>query len=199
MTLIVILICAYHVMLVGEFFLPTGGTMGIAAVVCFASAIAFAFSYGLTTGVVVTALLFTSTPLVLSAMVKVWPHTPIGRRILNRRPGQLTDVKTPRHTRDGKEIAELVGQAGIAKTDLLPSGLVVVNGQKFDALTSGPPIDAGSTIVVTEVVAGRIHVRLGTESTAMPVGSKGNENEPSSNVALSPPALEQSLESLEDE
>ena len=123
-------------------------------------------------------------------MIRVWPHTPIGRRMLNRRPGQQADSAPMRTASDGTPMSELVGHFGTAKNDLLPSGMVVIDGKKIDAMSTGMPIDAGTTVIVTSTDAGRVHVRAVTDE------DRSDENEA---TPQSPASLEESLESFDVE
>lgn len=189
MTIAILLLVAFYLFLTAEFFLPTGGLMGVAAAAAVISAMVIAFSNSLAFGLTLLFVVLISTPILLTSLVRVWPHTPIGRRMLNRRPGQ-TDHRGPsRRTRSGVAIDDLIGRRGLAKTDLLPSGLIVIDDQKLDAVSIGMPIDAGSTVTVTSVDGGKIHVRSITDDEL------DAEAANDSNVQ-SPAALEQSLEDL---
>jgi membrane-bound ClpP family serine protease len=87
-------------------------------------------------------------------------------------------------------MSELVGHFGTAKNDLLPSGMVVIDGKKIDAISTGMPIDAGTTVIVTNTDAGRVHVRAATDE------DRPDENQP---MPMSPASLEKSLESFDIE
>jgi len=47
---------------------------------------------------------------------------------------------------------------GTARTKMLPSGIVLINGKKYDALSDGLPIDEGQPIRVVAVKNNRIIV-----------------------------------------
>jgi membrane-bound ClpP family serine protease len=53
----------------------------------------------------------------------------------------------------------MVGKTGIAKTLMLPSGAVLVEGFTVDALSEGIPIDPGQRVRVIEVRGNRVVVR----------------------------------------
>ncbi|MGB7326917.1 MAG: NfeD family protein, partial [Rubripirellula sp.] len=177
------LLFAFYLLLIGEFLLPTGGSLGFGAAVALVSMLVISFSHSVMAGVVMSVIVLFSTPLLVIGLVKVWPHTPIGRRILNRRPGQTVATAPQRTTTGGTKLDDLVGQIGIAKSPLLPSGRVVIGGDKIDASSTGMPIDAGSAVVVVRVLAGRVQVRLATDDDLA-------ANDP---TPKSPPSLEQSL------
>ena len=58
------------------------------------------------------------------------------------------------HLRDG-----MVGKRGVAKTDLLPSGDVRIEGRIYDAVSRGMAIDKGQAVIVVEVDTQRLIVR----------------------------------------
>ncbi len=184
------LLIAFYLVLIAEFFLPTGGFLGAVAVAILVAAVLIAFSHGAPAGIVVIMFVLVTTPLFLIGMIRVWPHTPIGRRMLNRRPGQQADSTPMRTASDGTPMGELVGHLGTAKNDLLPSGMVVIDGRKIDAISTGMPIDAGTTVIVTNTDAGRVHVRAVTDE------DRAHQGEP---PPQSPASLEKSLESFDIE
>jgi len=149
----------FFVCLILEFFVPSAGLIGVAAFVAAVVAILSAFGHSVFAGSVVSSIVVVSTPAILYFMIRMWPHTPIGRRILNRKPGQRFDRKE-QTLRDGTPMVDLIGQVGVAVTDLLPSGRVLIEGRKLDAVSIGMPIDAGSDVVVTKIVARKIQVRI---------------------------------------
>lgn len=186
-----LLLLAFYLMLAAEFCLPTGGLAGFGAAAAFISALVISFSHSVNAGVVMLATLFVTTPLVMSSLIRIYPRTPIGRRILNRYPGQAQTPEPVRVTSTGRPLTELVGRVGVAKSNLLPSGLVVVDGDKVDAFSAGMPIDAGDRIVVVSVTAGHVQVRPAADQEVAGVDADA--------APMSPAALEQSLESLDFE
>lgn len=186
------LLALFYLLIVGEFFLPTGGFLGVCSVAAIAAAIGIAFSHSFVAGVSVVMFVIVTTPMVILGLLKVWPHTPIGRRMLNRRPGQVADAPPKKTTTRGTPLDELVGRIGTAKTDLLPSGQIIVDGEKIDAVSMGMPIDKGTQVMVHAADAGRVKVRaaLAEEITA----SSGVEV-----IPQSPKSLEESLESFDVE
>lgn len=185
----IVLLLLFYLFIVGEFFLPTGGLLGAAATVSVLAAIVIAFTHSMTAGFTVVFFVAATTPALFMFMIRLWPHTAIGRRVLNRKPGETTSGSLERTMADGTPISELVGQIGVAKTDLLPSGMVRINSQKIDAVSTGMPVDIGTMVVVTKVHAGKIHVRPALE----------HELQEPSNVPESPASLEKPLESFDIE
>ena len=60
----------------------------------------------------------------------------------------------------------MVGKVGQAKSLMMPSGAVEIEGRVIDALSEGLPIEAGSRVKVVEVRGSRVVVRPTTEATS---------------------------------
>jgi hypothetical protein len=99
-------------------------------------------------------------PLSIAATVRWWPHTPIGKMMLIQPPQSADEVlpETPAY----RGLKDLVGKHGHAKGLMLPSGLVVVEGKTYDAVSEGMPIEANQPIVVVSVSTQRLVVRPDT-------------------------------------
>jgi len=138
-----------------EMFIPSGGLLGFLALVTVVGSIAVAFMSGPGAGLAFVVLTVILLPVVIGLALRWWPYTPLGRRLLLRAPSE-DDV------RDEDSLAErlktLVGATGRAKTKMLPSGAVVVDGQTISAVSRGMPIDAGQLIRIVEVKGNRVVV-----------------------------------------
>jgi len=157
MTLIhtTLLLVLFFVLLVLELFLPSGGLLGIAAAAALVAAIVTGFLHSLVAGsatLVITAVL---VPIFVSIGLRVWPRTPIGRRILT-----LDTVANEARETDSRTLREvIIGKIGVTKTNLLPSGLVEIEGVRMDAISIGVAIDKGQPIEVVDISSGKIRVR----------------------------------------
>ncbi|MEK6608050.1 MAG: NfeD family protein, partial [Myxococcota bacterium] len=87
------------------------------------------------------------------AAARVLPRTPIGRRLV------LAAASTGRAST--LEADPLLAQDGVAATDLRPGGMVLVGGQRLDAVSDGPFIEKGTAIKVLRVEGGHVVVRRG--------------------------------------
>jgi len=56
-------------------------------------------------------------------------------------------------------IERVTGRVGVAKTDIAPRGVVLVNGEDWDALADAPPIASGERVTVVSVEGLTLHVR----------------------------------------
>jgi membrane-bound ClpP family serine protease len=148
----VVLLVIGCALLVLEVFIPSGGIFGFLATVAVIGSLVMAFRRDSTTGVSFMALAAIAVPLVVGLAFKYWPMTPMGRAFLGELPSE-DDVK-PEDPRRG-----LVGRVGIAKSKMLPSGSVLIDGQLIDAVSQGLAIDPGEPVVVVEVRGNRVMVR----------------------------------------
>ena len=183
----ILLLLIFYIVLIGEFLLPTGGILGAIAFASFVGSVVFAFKFSTLAGICVTSFIVITTPVFIVFLIRIWPYTPVGRRMLNVRPGETADL--PRKTTSkGTPLDDLIGQHGVAKNNLLPSGMILVNGENIDAVSTGMPIDSGTPIIITKVDTGHLYVRALTSAEL----TSQNPSAPTS-----PPLLEDSLESFD--
>jgi membrane-bound ClpP family serine protease len=188
----ILILGLFYLLLLVEFFVPSGGVIGVAAALAAIAAIVTAFLHSMTAGVTIFMLVTVTTPIIIGLMVHVWPNTAIGQKILNRKLGQVTvSTMCDRRLPNGNPLASIVNQVGIAVTDLLPAGLIQVDGQRLNAVSIGVPIDAGSHIIVTQIQAGKIQVRPALSTEVSPP-----ESEEVNAPASSPDLLDADLNDL---
>lgn len=168
-----------------EVFVPSGGVLGLLSITALVSSISLAFYHkGIEVGLIFLAVAAVMVPTALALAFRYWPQTPMGRRLLLDVPrGDELLPDTP----ERRTLRQLVGKLGVAKTLMLPSGAVVVDGRTIDALSEGMPIEAGQQVRVIEVRGHRVVVRP----------AEGEQPSPSDDV-LSRPIESLGLDSLED-
>lgn len=141
---------------IAELFVPSAGILGIVAGVLIVSAIVVGFIDSLASGAMILFLTVFALPLLLVFMVNIWPHTPLGKRIL------IGEIKPedvlPNSSHYKKRNDSLIGRVGVAKTKMLPSGIVIIDDEKYDAISQGFAIEAGDTIKVSDVREHRLYV-----------------------------------------
>ena len=167
-----------------EVFIPSGGLLGFFSAVSIIASIVMAFRHDTTMGLGFIVLTLLAVPVTLAVAFKVWPHTPMGKAFLGvlKSSAERSPVETRR---------ELVGKLGIAKSKMLPSGAVQIDGQYFDAVTQGGAIDKGQAVVVVEVQGNRVVVRPADEAEAPRLAKDPQD-------VFSTPIEELGIESLED-
>lgn len=155
--------------LVLEMFIPSGGLLGVLAVLSIVAAIALAFMSGPVAGLVMTITVTLLIPIMLALAVRYWPETPLGRVILLRRPTGADEVLP--QTEGYRTINALVGKRGVAKSLMLPSGVVLVEGKTYDAVSNGLPIDPGQNVRVIGIDTQRLIVRVDDEPFREPISA----------------------------
>jgi membrane-bound ClpP family serine protease len=174
--------------LVLEMFIPSGGLLGVMAALSIIAAIVLAFLHGPLAGLAMTLTVTFMIPIMLAIAVKYWPETPLGRVILLRRPHGAEEVLP--QTEAYRTINSLVGKRGVAKSVMLPSGVVNVDGKTYDAVSNGLPIEPGQKIRVIGVDTQRLVVRVDDEPFKEPVESAES--------AAPAPLVESPLPGIED-
>ena len=103
LTWLILLVLLGVVFILLELLVPSGGVLSFIAAVCLAGAIFAGYYYfGPATGTGVLALEAILVPVVIVVAIRVWPYTPIGRRVLNRppgRPSELGEAESAQHLR----------------------------------------------------------------------------------------------------
>ncbi len=142
-----------------EVFIPSGGILSFFSVVAIVASVVMAFRRDATTGLSFVVLTLVAVPSTLGLAFKYWPYTPMGKAFL----GELksNEELKPQDTR-----RDLVGKIGVAKSKMLPSGSVQIDGKYIDAISQGGAIDLGQAIVVVEVRANRVVVRAADQDEA---------------------------------
>jgi membrane-bound ClpP family serine protease len=182
----ILLLVVGLVFLVLEFFIPSGGSLAVLCALSLLGAIVVGFMAGPWTGLTILVVESLVVPAALMAAVKWWPETPIGRMILIQRPKSPDDVLPD--TEGYRGLKDLIGKRGTARGTMLPSGIVVVNGKPYDAVSEGTPIEAGQTVLVVSVSTQRLVVRPDTTIRAELV-----ESAPSATSVISGDPLAQQI------
>lgn len=199
----ILLVIAFYALVGLEFFLPTGGTAGIAAVIAIVAAIVISLEYGIYWAVGILLVTTLTTPPLIIALIRVWPRTIIGRRILNKRdddPPVQTSVAT---TRRGTPLDSLIGRRGVAVSHLLPAGMVKIDGERINAVSVGLPINQDDRIIVVGLENRHLQVRLTKEPPEdhheidpSTIHTAGDVNSADTPANQSPRALEFDLDRL---
>lgn len=130
-----------------EIFIPSAGIIGLIAVAALTYSLFSLFSSGYV-ALGVFLVLFTVAYLIVTFL---W-----GVRRLELR----TSLRDTNSTgKDVEAATEFIGQQGMATSDLRPAGIATVGGQRFQVVTGGTFIQAGTPIIVVSTTGNRIVVR----------------------------------------
>ncbi len=151
------LLLATGLLLLGaEVYVP-GGVLGVIGAAALVGAMGVSFSaFGPQAGFAVAVLIIVASGVFLLLWVRFFPHTAMGKK--------MTLSKTGKDFKSTSGHAALLNQPGVAITDLRPSGLAEIGGQRVDVLADGVYIPAKARLVVIAVEGARILVREQTSA-----------------------------------
>lgn len=147
------------VILVIELFVPSGGMLGITAAVVAVAGVVCLWRYDTTAGISGTLAVLVLGPLAFSFMLKIWPHTPMGRRLINAPTEEEQMAQRQIEEQEKTKRLALVGKEGTALTDLRPVGLVEIAGHRYEVLSETHFIPTASKVRVTHADLAQIKVR----------------------------------------
>ncbi len=141
---VVILLVVGLAVMVLEVFLPSGGILGFLSLTALVAGVATAFlELGSTAGLIVLAATTIIVPIVLALAFRWFPETPLGRRVLPPPPDPADVVPSAARRR---QLDRLVGRHGRAVTEMLPWGVVEIEGVRLEALSEGGPIERDGAV-----------------------------------------------------
>ena len=133
-----------------EVFIPSGGLIGMIAVVLAICGIVLMARVDSTAATITAILAIAALPVLFALAIKLWPDSPVGRIMtLRTRQQRMTDAEA--EPPGATASAQLVGQTGQALTDLRPVGTCRISDQRLECLASRGVIEAGSNIRVIAV------------------------------------------------
>jgi membrane-bound serine protease (ClpP class) len=140
-----------------EMFIPSAGILTFLAAAAVITSVVIVFVYEpIWIATLFLAAVTLLVPTLAAFLVKWWPRTPIGRRILNLPPmGEQHDSESDREN----QLAGLVGQTGWSQSKMLPSGVIQIAGRNYDAISEGLPIERGQMVEVIQVRRNMLVVR----------------------------------------
>jgi membrane-bound serine protease (ClpP class) len=145
-----------------EVFIPSGGVLGFLSITSLVAGVILAFYHrGAEVGFLFLTVTAVALPVTLMMAFRWWPKTPMGRRILLDVP---TSEEVLPDSPERRWLRQMVGRVGVAKSLMLPSGAIEVDGHTIDALTEGTPIEAGQRVRVIAVRGNRVLVRVADEA-----------------------------------
>jgi membrane-bound ClpP family serine protease len=170
-----------------DLMIPSGGVL-VGLTACFAfAAVVVAFRHSMSSGVWMLIATLGSVPLMLWLFIEVWPRTPLGKRMINT-PEPSGDFVWSDAAKVGN-VQSLVGSIGIAMNEMIPSGLVQIGEQSFEAFSESGPIEAGKSVRVVRLDVGRLVVVAVRET-------KPSDAPMSEGTGLDRPISDLNLESL---
>lgn len=149
MALIITLLAVGAILLFLEILLP-GLIAGIIGLICLMAAVILGYrDFGYQTGSVILAVALLGLVMGVWWWLKFFPESRLGKRFISQSATGELGVAKP----------ELLNGTGVALSQLRPSGIATINGQRVDVVTEGGLIERGTAIKVVAVEGARIVVR----------------------------------------
>ena len=149
-------------LLIAEVFIPSYGMLSVLSIVAFVVGITMIFRApeseggGTTAGLLTLIAMFILIPIITFLGLRLWPRTPMGKRLMLHEPTEDTSMASlPEY----RELEQLKGQIGKTVTPHRPSGVTLLQGRDVDTKTEGIFLEAGEWVRVIDVRAGQVTVR----------------------------------------
>ena len=160
-----------------EIFIPTAGMIGILCAICAIASIVAFFQYSASAGGFAILVYLIATPFLIVYGVKLWSHTPIGRRLIlggtdtvdgRGLDEQEVEARVESQAASSKAAEEaMIGRMATTSTPLRPVGIIRYEGRRLEALAEAGVIEEGVEVEIISVVDNQIKVRrLSTHETS---------------------------------
>jgi len=132
-----LLFIAGVILMVAEVLLPTHGLLGLLGVLSFAGTTVALYFVNQWLGVGTLAALVFSSPFWFMAAMRMWPKTPVGKRL-------VLNATVPSHPSQAASLQR--GQEGVAMTEMRPMGECEFSGVRVQANSQLGIIAAGTKV-----------------------------------------------------
>ena len=160
-----------------EIFVPTAGMIGILCAICAIASIVAFFQYSASAGGFAILAYLIATPFLIVYGVKLWSHTPIGRRLIlggtDTIDGSGLDQEEIEDRVDSKAASAraneeaMIGGMATTATPLRPVGIIRYEGRRMEALAEAGIIEEGVEVEIISVVDNQIKVRRHSTSESI--------------------------------
>ena len=187
-----LLYCLALVLALVDLFVPSGGMLLIMSTAAAFGAVLFGFRSGYTMGMTMLTIVVASVPAFAYAAIKIWPNTPLGKRIILSLPGHKKRAK-PEHETARQS---LVGSVHLAEYALMPTGQIRIGHRRYNAVAESGIIEAGQNVEIVGLKERNLVVRVTDASPTLPSEAEA-KGEPHHQSLLDLPADELGIDSLD--
>jgi membrane-bound ClpP family serine protease len=139
-----------------EVFFTSAGLLAFLSAASIIAAVVLGIMQGPITGLIIILLALFGVPTAVILAFKYWPKTAMGRRVLLSAPSS-EDVLPEDQTKE--LLKDYIGRTAKAKSKMLPSGVVTVDGRTIEAVSEGIPIEVGQEVRIIQIKGKRVVVR----------------------------------------
>jgi membrane-bound ClpP family serine protease len=139
-----------------EVFFTSAGILAFLSFAAVIAAVVMGFNQGSVTGVLILLGAILGMPATVIFSFKYLPKTPMGRRLLLIAP-KSEDVLPDDPEKE--RLKGLLGRTGRAKSPMLLSGVISIDGHTVEAVSESMPIEVGQMVRVVQIEGLRVVVR----------------------------------------
>jgi membrane-bound ClpP family serine protease len=151
-------VCA--ALIVAEVFIPSGGMLGIFALVSLISGLTLFFRHSALAGWIGVVVALFMVPSLLVLAYKLLPRTRFGRRVLLAPPVRQRGEAIA----DAPELGKLLGRTGRVLTPLRPVGMCDFDGRRMECVAESGYVQKDKEIKVIRVDGTQVTVRVVEEA-----------------------------------
>ncbi len=142
-----------------EVFLPTAGILAISSAVSAIVAVVMLYRFDVMWGNIGLLSVLVLAPAAAGFMLKIWPHTPMGRRIIGAPTEEEVEKARGAEEEERRARQALIGKQGKVLQDLRPVGVVEIEGTRYEVLSETTYVPVGEMVRVTHADLMQIKVR----------------------------------------
>ena len=163
----IILLGLAFAFIVMEVFIPSGGLLTVLAIGSLVVSVYLAFAESELAGALFLAAGIIGMPLLAYKMLGFFPKTSMGRRFLLFGPAGHEEIATSSELK----LRQFEGKKGVTRTQLRPSGVAEISGERVNVVSEGMIIEPGVPVQVIEVTGNRVVVQKIEESDGREKGT----------------------------
>lgn len=151
-------ICA--VLIAAEVFIPSGGLLGLGAVVSLLMGVVIFFQHSALAGWIGVVVALVMVPSLLVAAYKILPRTRFGKQVILAPPvRQRGDAIS-----DASELSTLMGRVGRVLTTMRPVGMCDFDGRRVECVAESGYVPRDKMVKVIHVDGTQVTVRVVAEA-----------------------------------
>jgi len=147
-------ICA--VLIMAEVFIPSGGMLGLCAVISLISGVVLFFRHSPVAGWIGIVVALVMVPSLLVLAYKLLPRTRFGRRVLLAPPVRQRGEAIV----DMPELNKLLGRMGRVLTPMRPVGMCDFDGQRVECVAENGYVERDKRIKAVRIEGTQVTVRV---------------------------------------
>jgi membrane-bound ClpP family serine protease len=143
-------------LILAEVFVPSGGLLGVCALVCLIGGVAIFFRHSIAAGWAGIGVAIVMIPSIIAVAYKIFPKTRFGKSVILSPPERKLGDAIP----DTPELKGLLGAVGVVLTPLRPVGMCDFSGQRVECVAESGYVDKDKKVKVIDVESTKVTVRV---------------------------------------